>query len=456
MSGNDANDRPGRPESSRDERPNVVVVHCHDLGQHLGCYGRDVATPNIDRFADEGALFENHFTTAPQCSPSRGSLWTGLHPHVNGLMGLEHSGRKLHDFVTALPEHLAWNGYQTHLFGLQHVTDDPATIGYTHVHSEEDLSSTVEAERHEVNRADNVAGTVTEFLGDAPEEPFFASVGFFESHRADLGDRHGFDDRPYDCPDPDDVEPLPYLPDRRGIREDLAALNGMVRAIDDAFGRIDRALEATGLAEETLVVFTTEHGIAFPRAKGSCFDPGIEAALLARYPGAFDGGARYDELVSNVDVMPTILDLVTGEPPSDVAGRSVLPLATGRPYEPRDHVFAEITWHDRYDPVRAIRTEEYKYIRSFWHRPPVYLPNDVFASRAGRAVREECHSGTRPHAELYDLEADPHEQRNLADEDELQDVVSELDDRLVAWMRETNDPLLDGPVPPANYEDIVP
>lgn len=439
------------------EPPNVIVVHCHDLGRHLGCYGRDVATPTLDRFAGEGVLFENHFTTAPQCSPSRGSLWTGLHPHVNGMMGLEHSGRKIHDSVTALPEHLAAAGYETHVFGLQHVTNDLSALGYTHVHAQEDrLSSTVEAERHEVNRAAAVADTVTDFLRNPPGAPFFASVGFFESHRADMGDRHGFDDRAYECPDPADVEPLPYLPDRRGIREDLAALNGMVRAIDDAFGRIDDALAAAGLADETLVLFTTEHGIAFPRAKGTCFDPGIEAALLARCPDAFEGGERYDELVSNVDVMPTVLDLVGADEPGELAGRSVLPLVTDRPYDARDHVFAGITWHDRYDPVRAIRTERYKYIRSFWQRPPVYLPNDVFASRAGRAVREEFHSGTRPHAELYDLRADPHEQENLADEAALQDVVAELDDRLVAWMRETDDPLLDGPVPPANYEDIVP
>lgn len=436
--------------------PNILLIHCHDLGQHLGCYGREVATPNLTTLADEGVLFENHFTTAPQCSPSRGSLWTGLPPHVNGLLGLEHSGWELHDSVTALPERLVAQGYETHLFGLQHVTDAPRGFGYTHLHPEAGTSSILTAERHHVNRAQSVADTVTDFLHDAPDTPFFASVGFFEAHRADMGDRYGFNEDWYDTPHPDEVSRLPYLPDRYEIRQDIAAMNGMIRAVDDAVGRIDTALNEARLTDDTLVVFTTEHGIAFPRAKGSCFDPGIEAALIARYPGVFDGGDRYSELLSNVDVLPTILDLVAGEPPTDVAGRSFLPLVTDEEYEVRDQVFAEITWHDRYDPVRTIRTPEYKFIRSFWHRPPVYLPDDVFKSRAGRAVREEYHSGTRTYEKLYNLKSDPHEQDNLADDDAYADVKAGLNNCLVTRMEATDDPLLNGPVPPADYDIIEP
>lgn len=451
--GDDGTDsRPVGRDAPTDARPNVLVIHSHDLGRRLGCYGRDVATPNLDRLAEEGVLFENHFATAPQCSPSRGSLWTGLHPHVNGMLGLEHTGWTVDDAVTTLPEHLAARGYETHVFGLQHVTNDPAAFGYTAVHSVDGLSTTIEPAYHERNRARTVADTVTEFLREPPAEPFFASIGFFEAHRAEEGDRHGFDEHRYDCPDPGEVAGLPYLPDRPGIRRDLAAMNGMIRAVDDAVGHIDDALADAGLADETLVLFTTEHGIAFPRAKGSCYDPGIEAALLARYPGVFDGGVRYDGLVSNVDVLPTVLDLVADEIPADIAGRSLRPLGVDDTLDGRDHVFAEITWHDRYEPVRAVRTPRFKYIRTFWYRPPVYLPTDVFASRAGREVREEFHAGIRPHEELYDLEADPHERENLADVDAYSDVRSDLEERLVGWMRETTDPILEGPVPPADYE----
>ncbi len=437
--------------------PNIILLHCHDLGRYLGCYGHDVETPQIDGLAEDGVLFENHYATAPQCSPSRGSLLTGLYPHVNGLMGLAHTNWELDEQVTTLPEYLGSAGYEIHMFGLQHVTDDPRTIGYEYVHSEGNLIPSSSPEIHEVNRATDVADTFEIFLEkESYQEPFFASVGVFELHRIEVDSRFGFDDGQYDCPTPDTVTPLPYLPDTDAIREDIAEMEGMLAALDDAVGQIVAALDGAGLAENSLLIFTTEHGIAFPRAKGSCYDPGIEAALLMRLPGRIDGGTRYEQLVSNVDILPTVLDLVSGVEPDDVDGRSVLPLLTDQEYLPREHLFAEMTWHDRYNPIRAIRTPQYKYIRSFWHLPSVYLSNDVFMSKAGQAVREEFHAGHRAYEELYDLAADPLEQTNLADNDEYEAVRTELEDRLIEWMRQTDDPLLDGPVPPSDYAEITP
>ncbi|PSP27553.1 sulfatase [Halobacteriales archaeon QH_2_65_14] len=439
-----------------DSKPNILLVHAHDLGRYLGCYGRDVDTPNFDELATEGVLFENHYVTAPQCSPSRGSLLTGVHPHVNGLMGLAHSAWSLDDAWTTLPQHLDAAGYETHMFGLQHVTDDPRGIGFEYVHSEGTLRPVSSPEIHEVNRAADVAMTFETFLeAGSYHEPFFASVGVFELHRTEINDHFGFDDGRYDPPDPADVTVPSYLPDRPGIRADLAGMEGMLESLDDALGRMLDALHAAGLEGNTLVIFTTEHGIAFPRAKGCCYDPGIEAALLMRLPGVIDGGVRYDELLSNVDVMPTILDLVGGAKP-DIAGRSFLPLLTGDEYAPRERVFAEMTWHDRYNPVRAIRTGRYKYIRNFWHLPSVYLSNDILVSRAGRELREQYHADHRPFEELYDLEADPDEEINLIGVENYEAIRTDLEAELVDWMRRTDDPLLDGPVAPADYDAIVP
>lgn len=444
--------------ASADDRPNVLLMHCHDLGRYLGCYGRDIETPNIDAIADDGVLFENHYGTAPQCSPSRGSLLTGRYPHVNGLMGLAHENWELDADERTLPEYLNDCEYETHLFGLQHVTDDLDRLGFDHVHSGGNLSPAVSPEIHEVNRARKVAGTTEMFFEkDQFNHPFFASIGFFELHRGEIDNGlFEFGGPEYEPDDPEGIAPLPYLPDEPGIREDLAEMRGMVHAVDEAVGTVTDALEAAGLAEETLVIFTTEHGIAFPRAKGSCYDPGIEAALVLRYPGMIDGGTRYDELVSNVDVVPTILDLLDEPVPERIEGRSFLPLLTDKEYFPRDQVFAEMTWHDRYNPVRAIRTDEYKYIRSFWHLPSVYLTNDVFVSKAGREVREDLNSGQRPYEELYDLDDDPYEQDDLADEPDYEHVRDQLRGRLVRWMRNTDDPLFDGPVPPEDYGGILP
>jgi len=437
--------------------PNVVLIHAHDLGRYLGCYGTDIDTPAIDEFAANGALFENHFVTAPQCSPSRGSLMTGRHPHVNGLMGLAHGDWELHDDERILPHYLSDAGYETHLFGLQHISQDTDRLRYDQIHSEGNLYPGVAPSVHQVNRAENVASVVASFLDrGAFDTPFFASIGVFECHRVEEETgRFGFHGERYDGDDPDAIQPLAYLPDRPGIRHDLAEMRGMVYAIDDAVGTILDALGAAGLADETVVVFTTEHGIAFPRAKGSCYDAGIEAALVLRVPGIADDGRRYDELLSNVDVLPTLLDLVGADVPDEVGGRSFLPLLTDGEYEPRERVFAEMTWHDLYNPVRAIRTERYKYVRSFWRLARVYLPRDIFASEAGREVRETYCVPTRPYEELYDLRETPREDENVASEPRYQDVRESLSRQLYEWMDATDDPLLDGPVVPGNYDRIV-
>ncbi len=438
-------------------KPNVLLIHCHDLGRYLGCYGVDVETPHIDALADSGALFDNHFVTAPQCSPSRGSLMTGCYPHVNGLMGLAHGSWELRDNERILPHYLGDGGYETHLFGLQHITQDTDRLGYDYVHSEGNLYPGVSPSVHQANRARNVTDVVTTFLEkEAFDAPFFASVGFFELHRVEEENgRYGFEADHYDADDPEDVRPLSYLPDRRGIRQDLGEMHGMIYAVDEAIGCLRDCLVDTGLDEETLVIFTTEHGIAFPRAKGMCYNPGIEAALLMSHPELVESGVTYDELVSNVDVLPTLLDLVDVPIPDDLNGRSFEPLLAGESYDPREALFSEMTWHDMYNPMRAIRTERYKYIRNFWHLPKVYLTRDIFASEAGREVRETYSVPTRPYEELYDLREGPTEHDNVANEPRYREQRDELAKRLHEWMDETDDPLLDGPVPPGDFDRIT-
>ncbi len=435
--------------------PNIILIHCHDLGRYLGCYGHDIQTPNIEELGNSGALFEQHFGTAPQCSPSRGSLMTGRYPHVNGLIGLAHGHWDFYDEERFIPQYLKEEGYKTHLFGLQHISQDTAGLGYDQVHSKNNLYPGVSPIVHEGNKATNVAAQFTSFLEDRSfNEPFFASVGFFEVHRSKLNGVFGFDPGEYESDDPQQISPLQYLPDRRGIREDLADMRAMVYAVDEAVGTINDAITEAGIEEETMVIFTTEHGIAFPRAKGSCYDPGIEAALIIRYPGVADSGVRYDELISNVDVLPTILDIVGADIPDSVNGRSFLSLLTGEEYQAREKVFAEMTWHDMYNPVRMIRTDTHKYIRSFWHLPKVYLPTDVFASKAGREVREVYSVPTRPYEELYNLENSPREDDNVIYESLHQDIRISLTKQLYQWMDETDDPLLDGPVVPGDFDAI--
>jgi arylsulfatase A-like enzyme len=267
-------------------------------------------------------------------------------------------------------------------------------------------------------------------------------------------------DEAYDHYHPDAVDPLPYLPDCRAVREDLADYDALVTAtVDRAVGRVRDALDATGLTGETLLVFTTDHGIPFPRAKGTCYDSGLGTALLMAHPGRVEAGVTEDALLSNVDLLPTLLDYVGAEPPP-VSGRSFAPLlGTGGEYEPRDRVFAEMTYHGDYHPMRAVRTREYKYVRNFGHGPTAYLPGDVYEMRSGRALHGEFYGREkRPEEECYDLADDPHERRSVAGGDRVYeepepadtddaDAVADLRAAVHDWMTRTGDPLVDGPVP---------
>ena len=414
------------------ERPNILMIICHDLGQYCSMYGAPVDTPNIDAIGRDGVWFTNYHCTAAQCTPSRGSIFTGLYPHNNGLIGLAHLGWRYRPGQVTLQMRLREAGYSTHLFGVQHeTTDHPSTLGY---------------DTYAKGNAAAQSGPATcEFLrrraASGDSRPFFACMGTFEPHRP-------FDTEGYPRDDPQTLEVPYWLPDRPGIREDCAGLHGMIRHLDDHVGRVRECLNETGLADNTLLIFTTDHGTAMPRAKGTCYDPGTKTTLAIYQPGRVEGGRRCDELLSNCDFSPTILDLIGEGPIPNADGRSFRGLLDGSEYEPRDSVFCEMTWHDKYNPMRAIRTHTHKYIRSFGDRPLVYLPLDIWNGPAGAEMREEYYGSRRPAEELYDLRTDPLETRDLASDPNSAGILEDLRGKVDAWMRDTGDLLLRGDWPP--------
>ena len=418
-------------------QPNVILMTCHDLGRHLGCYGVEtVHTPNIDSLAASGARFENAFCAAPQCSPSRAALATGRYPHQNGVMGLAHGSFRWD--LNPGERHTAGlfreQGYKTHLFGLQHVTSEIERLGFDRIH----------------NRAParDVASEVAAFLESASARPFYAEINFFEPHR------------PYDHGgvEPDDSKGVfvpPYLPQDEASYEELAALQGAVREMDRAVGRVLEALEDAGLSQNTLVLFTADHGIAMPRAKCTLYDAGIEVPLIIRWPDAIEKGRTSPELVSNVDVLPTLLEAAGAPIPENIQGRSFLPLLRGEPYESKDAVFAEKTFHSYYDPRRCVRTTRFKLIRNFDASFGTEVPGDIQQGPIFRAHSELYSTMPAPPVELYDLRDDPLEEDNLAGERDLSEVEVDLDARLWAWMEKTGDPLLDGPVASPRYRQSI-
>jgi len=419
---------------AEEKRPNILIVITHDTGRHLGCYDRDVETPNLDKLADEGVIFTNFFCTAPQCSPSRASLLTGRYPHSHGLIGLAHRGFHLNMNEPLLPALLTHVGYSTYLFGFQHESSDPYSLGYQKVF------------KAKSNSCLDVTPLVLDFLDKKPKEPFFIMVGFSETHRP-------FPE--YNGP-VDNIEGLPYLPDVEDVRRDLASLYLLVRRVDEKMGEILRAVDDAGLRDDTLVVFTTDHGAAFPGAKATLFDPGIEVSMLMRGPGGFKGGKRIDALLSNLDFAPTILDFCGVSVPKEMQGRSMLPVIQGESDRLHDLIFVEQTYHAAYDPLRGVRTRRFKYIRSFAKRP-FWCPPDVDGGLSKEVARRLGYfSKPRPPEMLFDLNADPLERKNLEADSSYADVLEKMRSILEEWMRKTGDPLLKGYVPPPPGAKVTP
>jgi N-sulfoglucosamine sulfohydrolase len=409
------------------KRPNILYIHSHDTGRYVQPYGHAVPTPNLQRLAEQGVLFRQCFCAAPTCSPSRAALLTGQCAHSSGMLGLAHRGFSLDDYSQHILHTLGKAGYRSTLIGIQHIAREPETIGYDRV---------VQVESP---RAEHVAPAAVDFLSAAIQEPFFLSVGFLETHRE--FPLPGPNEDPRYC-----LPPAP-LPDTPQTRQDMAAFKASAQTLDQGIGAVLDALEANGLAEDTLVVCTTDHGIAFPGVKCNLTDHGIGVMLIIRGPSGFTSGRVCDAMVSHVDLFPTICDMIEIEPPAWLQGRSMMPLIRGEAEQINDEIFAEVTYHAAYEPQRAVRTRRWKYIRRFDDRTSPVLPN----CDDGPSKDVWLEHGWRDHPpapeQLYDLVFDPNEAHNRADDPSVVDVLEDMRARLDRWMRATDDPLMHGQVP---------
>ncbi len=433
-------------------RANVILITCHDLGQHLGCYGvGTVDTPNIDRLAAEGVLFKNSFCAAPQCSPSRAAMLTGRHPQTNGVLGLCHGGFKwdLHPGETHLARRFKDAGYHTSLVGTQHETNHPERMGFDELHlsSDPDLPTALA-----LQFAERAAAWLSE--PKHQEVPFYLQFGLIEPHRAANRANGWF--TTHQKPRSEVTVPG-YLVRDAGALEEFGLFEASVRTADDAVGRVMEALQHAGLAETTLVIFTSDHGIPFPRSKCSLYDPGLQVPLILRWSqGPWKPGTVEEAMVSNVDYVPTLCDLLGLPPANNAQGRSIAALLRGEAFERRHEIFAGMTYHDYYDPLRAIRTEQYKLIVSFCYNRALMDPSQQWRPKTITVTPPDPSTSRHPLVQLYDLRADPLEQHNLAENIEFTHVKNDLLARLHQWMVETGDPLLEGvPMPPIHNEALA-
>lgn len=441
-----------------ESRCNIVMVHGHDLGQHLRCYGvKTVQSPNLDRFASEGVMFTKSFSTAPGCSPSRASLFTGRYPHSNGVMGLTHKpfSWELNPDERHLAQLLKEAGYRTTAVGVTHETHSGAQrLGY----------ETYYPASMAAPATDRAVAVLKQMRQDM-SRPFFLYAGYVEPHRLPYDEPpnglmpkdHTFPGRHLQPDDALGVEVPGYLRDTPGTRQELAGLQGAIKHVDAQFGRILAALKEQDLEANTLVIFTTDHGIAMPRAKCTLYDPGVEVALLLRYPGrkGWSGGLKPDAMVSNIDVLPSVLAAAGLTVPANVQGRSFAPLLDGGRYEPRDALFAELTYHDYYDPRRAVRTATHKLIVNFTSAPAFMDSTQCWRPLSDVNVPANPACAQTPQLELYDLAKDRWEQKDVAQDPQYAAVRADLLKRLYQHLVDTRDPILSGAITSPHHGESV-
>jgi len=427
----------------------VLMLVADDQGLDLGCYGNPVIqTPNLDRLAADGVRFTHAFATVASCSASRSVILTGLYNHTNGQFGHAHDPANLqtHPWVRSIPRLLQDAGYATGVIGKLHV-NPPAVYPWDY-QSGDSLGGNRDVAA--------MARQAREFFQKHAGRPFYLHVGYSDPHRAAQGFAN---DRDYPgirkvTYDPAKVRVPAHLPDQPEVRKELAEHYQAISRLDQGVGLILDALRDTGREGDTLVIYVSDNGIPFAGAKTGLYDAGVRLPLLVRSPGRKGGGRLNHAMVNWADLAPTILEWTGAPAPAGykLPGRSFLPILEQENAPGWDQVFLSHTFHEitMYYPMRGVRTRRYKFIRNLV--PDIEFPHasDLFESPTWQGImrRGDTMMGIRTVAgylrrtpeELYDLEVDPHEVRNLARDPEHQKIVEDLRGRVEQFRIRTNDP----------------
>ena len=410
---------------------NIVYIHTHDSGRYIQPYGYGIPTPNLMELAKQSTLFRHCYCAGPTCSPSRAALLTGTAPHVNGMLGLAHRGFLMKDYNMHLSSYLRGVGYETALCGVQHEAPDAGMLGYDRIITENTPAAS-HGER-DIQNARAAAEYIRNSAGKGKN--FFLSFGMFSTHREFPAADDGADTERQDY-----IMPPHVMYDTPANREDMLGYHRSAKTADKCVGIVMEALSAPNIEGNTAVIFTTDHGIAFPRMKCSLYDTGIGVAFMLKFPGNPKKGAN-DILISHIDVFPTLCDLCGIEKPGWLMGKSFYGALLGGTDEINSEIFAEVTYHAAYEPMRCIRTARYKLIRRYdFHSAMVPSntddgPSKRFLMEAGiisRPVGRDM---------LFDLHLDPVERENLVNDGAYTAVYNDLSARLSDYMERTDDPL---------------
>jgi N-sulfoglucosamine sulfohydrolase len=429
-------------------RPNIVWLSVEDMSPWIGPYGdRTVPTPNLDRLAREGVVYDNAFATSPVCAPARSSLITGMFATRIGTMHMRNNAPSKASvakdpaayaeipgyeglppaFVRCFPERLRAAGYYcTNNSKTDYQFKAPVTVW--------DQSSGKAHWRHR-----------------DPGQPFFAVFNHTGTHES-----QAFPDTPRQpqAVAPDDVPLPPFYPDTPAVRDALARTYDNIAAMDRWVGERIAELEEADLLDDTIVIFFSDHGVGLPRGKRSCFDTGLRVPLIVRFPDGRLAGSRDPRVVSFVDFGPATLSLAGIDPDPRLDGTPFLgSFARERADYRRGHAYANADRFDAvYDRSRTVSDGRYRYTRNLLPELPYLIRNayreqlpltaDLYALEATGPERPEqwqFAAGRRPAEEFYDSATDPWEVRNLIDDPAHADRIADLRRHLAEWMEATGD-----------------
>ena len=424
-------------------KPNILWITCEDMSPRLGCYGDTVVeTPNIDQLALEGMRFTNFYGVAGVCAPNRSAIITGMYPTSYGAMHMRTISRTASIDKVTDPEALAIPVYEaTPPPEVKCFTEFLRANGYfctNNVKTDYQFHPPVTAwdensrEAHWRNRPEGM--------------PFFSVFNFTVTHESQVWRRK---DEPLTV-DPEKVPVPPYYPDSPVIRKDIARHYSNIEVMDQQVGEVLNQLKEDGLADNTIVFFYSDHGDGLPRAKRWLYDSGIEAPMIIRFPDGRYAGEINDQLISFIDLAPTVLSL-TGIPiPGYMHGQAFLGNQSGNE---REYIFAA---KDRMDPAldraRAVRDKRFKYILNYKpskpfvqfipYRDQMDLMQELFRFKnEGKLdpVQEIWFSDQKPVEELYDTRNDPHEINNIADDPAYGNILVRMREKHFEWKEKYGD-----------------
>jgi len=420
---------------SKPQRPNILWLISEDTSPDIGCYGNTIVkTPNLDKLASEGVLFSNAFATCPVCSPARSAMMTGMYQTTIGShQHRTHNKKLLPEPVKVITEYFRQAGY----FVCNCRGEDFDKPGKTDWNF----------------KPGGKAFDGTDWSQRKPGQPFFAQMNFRLTHRK-------FERDPENPIDPNQVEIPPYYPDHTITRRDWADYLESLQVLDEQIGKVLQRLKDEGLEKNTIVVYCGDHGRPHVRGKQWLYEGGIRVPMMARWSGHLKAGEVSENLVSLIDLAPTLMNLVGINPPTHLQGNIFL----GKNKSERNFIFAA---RDRCDGtpdrIRCVRTKRYKYIRNFHpelpytqfngykkHQYPVLTLLQIL-QKEGKLTPAQVHfmAPTRPAEEFYDLKNDPFEIHNLAKDPSVGDVVHDLRIKLEGWIKETSDK---GEIPENKYD----